>query len=132
MKDKDGGNKHSDRDWKLWKRIKQVQSLQKSLDELFDNSLEMPTSTQIMKQYWCFSESKTSGLSFDEKKKALERYLNDLAANDIIATSEPFLKFIHGDDILDWTNKKNISNNREDVFDETYSPMVDPKSLTKS
>jgi len=54
-----------------------------------------------MKQYWLYSESKTSNLSFDEKKKALERYLNDLACNDAIATSEPFLLFIRGEDILD-------------------------------
>lgn len=113
------GGGYKDNDWKVWKRIKQIHTLQKTLDELFDNSLEMPTSTQVMKQYWCFSESKTSGLSFDEKKKALERYLNDLAGNDIIATSDPFLKFIHGEDILDWTNKKTNSNNRDDVFDET-------------
>jgi len=51
LKDNDTlGCKKTDNDWKLWKRIKQIQSLQKSLDELFDNSLDMPNSTQIMKQ----------------------------------------------------------------------------------
>jgi hypothetical protein len=68
-----------------------------------------------MKQYWLYSESKTSNLSFDEKKKALERYLNDLACNDAIATSEPFLLFIRGEDILDYSNKKMNTNNMSNI-----------------
>lgn len=152
-------NQKIDKSWQVWKRIKHVHMLQKSLDEMFKNTSEMPPSVQVMKQYWLYSESKTSGLTFDEKKKALERYLNDLASNDAISTSEPFLAFIRGDDILDFSSKKMktnqisninmnitssnskynlihsvkkepLSNSKDDILDDTFSP--ESRYLTKS
>jgi len=37
-------------DWRVWKRIKQIHTLQRQLDDIFENSNEMPTSAQVMKQ----------------------------------------------------------------------------------